>query len=57
MQILSHDIASEDGIANAAIAEAADRMIEMRNALDECEHVCKEHGETRLLSDIKDILQ
>lgn len=33
MRILSHDIESDDGIANAAIAEAADRMQELCSEL------------------------
>ena len=33
LRILSRDIYSEDGVANAAIAEAADRMEEMRLAI------------------------
>lgn len=33
MRILARDIESEDGVANAAIAEAADRLERMRDAL------------------------
>jgi len=33
MRILARDIQSGDGVANAAIAEAADRMEEMRNLI------------------------
>ena len=33
MRILSNDVESEDGIANAAIAEAASRLEEMEHAL------------------------
>lgn len=35
MRILANDIQSEDGVANAAIAEAADRMEEMRGIITE----------------------
>ena len=34
LRILAQDIESDDGIANMAIAEAADRMEELQNALD-----------------------
>lgn len=34
MRILSKDIQSEDGVANAAIAEAADRMEELLELVD-----------------------
>lgn len=33
MRILARDIDSQDGAANAAIAEAADRLEEFQNAL------------------------
>lgn len=33
MRILARDIESEDGVSNAAIAEAADRLERMRDAL------------------------
>lgn len=33
LRILAEEIQSEDGIANAAIAEAADRLEELRDAL------------------------
>jgi len=33
MRILARDIDSQDGVANAAIAEAADRLEEFQNAL------------------------
>jgi len=35
MRILSQDIQSEDGVANAAIAEAADRLEKLSSALIE----------------------
>lgn len=34
LRILARDIQSEDGIANAAIAEAADRLEKLQNLLD-----------------------
>ena len=34
LRVLARDIQSEDGVANAAIAEAADRMEELRNLCD-----------------------
>ena len=34
LRILSNDIQSDDGVANAAIAEAADRMEEMLELID-----------------------
>jgi len=33
MRLLAKDIETDDGVANAAIAEAADRLDEMRKAL------------------------
>lgn len=40
MRVLARDIQSKDGIANAAIAEAADRMAELSRG--EC--ICKKCG-------------
>lgn len=34
LRILAQDVQSDDGIANACIAEAADRLEELHNALD-----------------------
>lgn len=36
MRILSREIESGDGVANAAIAEAADRLEELQAKLDKC---------------------
>jgi hypothetical protein len=35
LRILANDIQSEDGVANAAIAEAADRLQELNETLQE----------------------
>lgn len=35
MRILAADIQTDDGVANAAISEAADRLEEFRQALEE----------------------
>lgn len=49
MRVLAREVQSEDGIANAAIAEAADRLSELQAAAqevakryDECD-LCDEH--------------
>lgn len=34
LRVLARDIQSDDGVANAAIAEAADRMEEMQRQLE-----------------------
>lgn len=39
MRVLARDIQSEDGIANSAIAEAADRLEELHKALDDLNRV------------------
>ncbi|NCC41382.1 MAG: hypothetical protein EOM21_18545 [Gammaproteobacteria bacterium] len=37
MRVLAVDIQSEDGVANAAIAEAAERLLELRDALEKAQ--------------------
>jgi len=33
LRVLAHDIETEDGVANAAISEAADRLEELHNSM------------------------
>jgi len=37
LRILSRDIESDDGVANACVAEAADRLEELENKIDDLE--------------------
>ena len=37
LRILSEDIESDDGVANACVAEAADRLEEMQKKIDDLE--------------------
>jgi len=37
LRILANDIESDDGVANACVAEAADRLEEMNNKISELE--------------------
>ena len=37
LRILSRDIESDDGVANACVAEAADRLEEIENKIDDLE--------------------
>lgn len=53
LRILERDIQSGDGVANAAIAEAADRLAELerevaalRDAIEESEEFARKNGET-----------
>lgn len=46
MRILSRDIQSEDGVANAAIAEAAERLQEQQESLDGLTQVIKSQKQT-----------
>ena len=37
LRILANDIESDDGVANACVAEAADRLEELENKIDDLE--------------------
>jgi hypothetical protein len=39
LEILSQEIQSEDGVANAALAEAADRLKELYNTVNELKEI------------------
>ena len=37
LRVLANDIESDDGVANACVAEAADRLEELENKIDDLE--------------------
>jgi hypothetical protein len=54
MQILSEQIESGDGVANAAIAEAGRRLLELRGLIQQAEPIISaQHGAVHMLDGFK----
>jgi hypothetical protein len=56
LRILSRDIVSDDGVASAACIEAANRLAEMRELLDEAKRRCGETWPSPLARAVNGVL-